>query len=119
MIYNIKKDLRRLWDDTCSIYVYEKTTNESTKRTEFGETMIYQDIPCKLSFEALNTVNQVFHADDKSQNVKLFLDNELEIPTGSKVVVMRGENSFTYKVGSIGMFCSHQELRLTTFDRWA
>lgn len=118
MIYNIKKDLRRLWDDTCSIYVYEKTTNESTKRTEFGETMIYSNEPCKLSFNTLNNINEVDHVGEDYQDAKLFIDNELYIPMGSKVVVTRGARTFTYKVGEIAVFVSHQELRLTLFDRW-
>lgn len=120
MIYNIKQDLKRLWDDTCSIYIYSKTINESTKRTEFGETLIYSNEPCKLSFNSntLNNITEVDHVSEDYQDAKLFIDNELDIPMGSKVVVIRGERTFTYKVGEIAVFTSHQELRLTLFDRW-
>jgi len=115
-----KKALQTLWTDTCSIYTYSKTLNELTKRTEFSETLLYSNIPCKLSFDSLATTNSSGdHVDSKTQNVILFTDNLIVIPVGSKVVVTREQNIFAYKVVGLGMFHNHQEVKLTLFDGWA
>ena len=115
-----KKALQSLWTDKCSVYTYSKTLNELTKRTEFGETLLYSNIPCKLSFDSLATTNSSGdHVDEKTQNVKLFLDETMLIPIGSKVVVTRGKNTFIYKVIGSGIFHNHQEVKLTIFEGWA
>lgn len=118
MRYNLKQDLALMWDDTCDIYSCDKSINASTKRTEFTEELIYSNVACKLSFTTFDPTTGTVHVDEQSQSAKLFLDNELNIPMGSKVVVTRGERTYSYRVGEIGLFPSHQELRLTLLERW-
>lgn len=116
----VKKALQRMWKDTCSVYVQEKRKNESTKRTEFVEVALFENQPCKLSFESLTTTKETNHAPSVTQGVKLFIDNELSIPSGSKIVVTRKDKSFTYKSsGEPGVFTYHQEINLEIFEGWA
>lgn len=114
------KALQLLWKDTCSIYIREKTTNEVTKRTEFTEKPLYENQPCKLSFETLTSTNEVNNAPSIGQGVKLFISNGLSIPAGSKIVVTRNGSTFTYKQsGEPGVFTHHQEISLELFEGWA
>ena len=117
---NTKEALQKLWNDTCSVYTYGKTVNATTKRTEFAETLLYDNQPCKLSFESLSATAEDNHAPRITQGVKLFVDNLLSIPDGSKVVITRGSNTFTYKSsGEPGIFTNHQEINLELFEGWA
>lgn len=117
---NTSKALQKLWNDTCSIYTYGKTVNPTTKRTEFAESVLHENQPCKLSFETLTSTDEVSHAPSISQGVKLFIGVGLSIPDGSEVVITRGSNTFTYKSsGEPGIFTNHQEINLELFEGWA
>ena len=116
----VKKAIQQLWTDTCSVYIQSKIRNESTKRTEFAEVALFENQPCKLSFESLTTTTETNHAPVVTQGVKLFIDNELSIPSGSKIVVARKGQTFTYKSsGMPGVFTYHQEIILEEFEGWA
>lgn len=116
----VKDALRKLWNDTCNVYIQEKTINEINKRTEFVETLVIENEPCKLSFNSLNTVENINNAPSITQTITIFLDNELEIPSGSKIVVTRQNKQFVYKQsGQPRLFSNHQEIKLELFERWA
>lgn len=112
--------LKTLWKDLCTVYVQTKTQNPNNKRTEFVESVLFENEPCKLSFEALNSASESGNTSTITQSVKLFLDNTISIPSGSKIVVVRGEKTFTFKnSGEPGVFTHHQEIPLKLFDGWA
>ena len=89
---NQKKALQRFWKDVCSVFIQDKKVNEVTKRTEFVETALFENQPCKLSFETLTSSSETDHAPSVTQGVKLFLDNEHSVPAGSKIVVVRNSD---------------------------
>lgn len=116
----VKKALQTLWNDSCTVYVQAKTQNPNNKRTEFVETVLFENQPCKLSFESLNSASENGNVSTITQSAKLFLDNELSVPSGSKIVVKRAENTFAFKKsGEPGIFTYHQEIPLVLFDGWA
>lgn len=115
-----RRALERLWTDKCTVIVKQSKTDETTKLTDFTEEILYEDIPCKLSFSTLAAVN----GDETAavvQNIKLFLGNEYNIPAGSKITVTRKDgNVLHYKRSGLpGIFSVHQEITLETFERWA
>lgn len=117
---NQKKALQRFWKDVCSVFIQDKKVNEVTKRTEFVETALFENQPCKLSFETLTSISETDHAPSVTQGVKLFLDNEYSVPAGSKIVVVRNQKTFTYKAsGEPGVYTNHQEIPLELFEGWA
>lgn len=117
---NQEKALQKLWKDVCSVYIQDKQTNPTTKRTEFVELLLIENQPCKLSFETLTSTNETDHAPSVSQGAKLFVSNTLVIPEGSKIVVKRNASTFTYKQsGEPGVFTYHQEIPLELFKGWA
>lgn len=115
-----KKALQLFWKDTCTVFVQSKKQNPITKRTETAETALFENQLCKLSFETLTSTSETNNAPSISQGVKLFLDSELSVPAGSKVVVIRNGKTFTYKAsGEPGVFSNHQEIPLELFESWA
>lgn len=114
-----------MWKDRCSIIVQAEQTNPDTNLTDFQETPLFENQPCKLSFEK-QTATDENHVATVSQGVKLFLSPDLVIPPGCKIVVQRfnrqGElvREFTYsQSGEAGVFTNHQEITLTLWEGWA
>ena len=122
MVSAHRKALERLWKDRCSVFVRKTVTDPDTKLTDFVETPLLQDQPCKLSFETL-TSSSGDPVAAISQTVKLFLSPDVEIPAGCKIVVTRFndlERKFTYsKSGEAGVFTNHQEIQLEPFKGYA
>ena len=122
MVSAQRKALERLWKDHCSVFVKTKVTDSTTKLTDFEETPLLQDQPCKLSFETLNSSDGDPVAT-VAQSVKLFLSPDVEIPAGCKIVVTRFndlERQFIYsKSGEAGVFTNHQEILLEPWKGYA
>lgn len=118
----VRTALERLWQDRCSIFVYEEVTDPTTHLTDFEEKPLLQNQPCKLSFETLSSTNGDEVATTQ-QVVKLFLSPDVEVPAGCKIVVTRPndvERAFAYaRSGEPGVFSNHQEIMLEPFRGWA
>lgn len=116
----VKRALQKLWNDRCTIIIRTKVQNPTSKRTEFVETVLYSNQPCKLSFETLTSTSEASNVPYITQGAKVFLDNELSVPDGSKIVVVREGKTFTFKAsGEPGWFSNHQEIYLKLFEDWA
>jgi hypothetical protein len=112
--------LEKLWTDKCTVYIYEKTLNENTKRTEFQESALLQNQPCRVSYKTLNSVATRDFAPEIAMQVKLFISNAVTIPAGSKISVTRGDMVMTYKnSGKAAVYSTHQEIPLELFEEWA
>lgn len=88
MVNSQRKALERMWRDRCTILRKVKVTDPKTKLTDFSETPLAEDQPCKLSFETLTSTDGE-HTAANTQTVKLFLSSDLVIPAGCKIVVQR------------------------------
>ena len=94
-------------------------------RTGFEETVVYEDIPCRLSYEDNNNAgwsysNQTEYADIKGKAVKLFVETEYDIKAGSKIKVTRLEKETLFKsAGEAARYLSHQEIVLELYDEEA
>lgn len=116
----VRAMLEKLWEDSCTVYIREKTTDATTKRTVYADYKLYENQPCKLSFETLTSTTEADHTPLVVQRVKLFVGNELDIPAGSKIVITRNNKTYTYKAsGEPGVFTHHQEILLEQFEGWA
>ena len=122
MVGTRRKALERTWKDRCNVFVQEKRTDPVCGLTDFEETLLCEDLPCKLSFESLTAVGNGSVAA-LSQSVKLFLAPEQEIPAGCKIVVTRAEKPERQLIytrsGEPGLFTDHQEILLVPFREYA
>lgn len=122
MVNAQRKALEKLWKDRCTIIHRVNITDPVTKLTDFEETPLLENQPCKLSFESLASADGDPVAVT-SQAVKLFLSPDVVIPAGCKVIVTRPndlEREFTFvSSGEPGVFSNHQEINLTLFRGWA
>ena len=119
MVDVIRAAMRSMWEDTCTVYEYQPVQKEN-KSTIHEEIAVISNEPCKLSFSRLSEVKQTETAAAIVQTVKLFLDENLEIKAGSKIVVTRRDKEFIYGYsGEAGIFDNHQEIVLKPWEGWA
>lgn len=122
MVSAQRKALERFWRDRCTIIQRVKVTDPDSKLTDFEETPLLENQPCKLSFEKLTSTDGE-HTAARFQNVKLFLSPDVVIPAGCKIEVRRFndlERVFTYAhSGEAGVFTNHQEIYLDIWKGWA
>lgn len=112
--------LELLWTGKCSVFIKEKITDPTTKRTSFTDKLLHEDISCKLSFDQLKTTTPSSGAAEVTQVTKLFITNTITIPLGSKIVVTQNGVTQSYEMsGKPGIFTNHQEIMLNLFKGWA
>ncbi len=110
MVKGQKRAMERLWRDSCTVYIKESVVQNNL--TAFRERALYEDIPCKLSFQTLPAAGEGSTAQ-VSQGVKLFLSREYEIPAGSRIEIHRDGKRFSFRrSGEAGIFSVHQEILL-------
>ena len=116
---NTKPILKKMWKDRLTVTEYQKVPR-ANKSTGFEEVVVLTDEPCKLSFTALEQVDQQETAAAIVQVTKLFLDNEVKIKPGSKLMVTRHGELFEYSQSGLpGVFSGHQEIILVPFKGFA
>lgn len=112
--------LQLLWKGVCDVIVQEKQQDPITKRTEFVPVTLYENEPCRLSYQSLNTTTEKNNVSEVIQVPKLFLSNEVMIPPGSKIIVT--QNGRTTEFGNTGepaVYSNHQEIIMELFKGWA
>lgn len=109
-----------LYEDTCSIYERQPVRDEVTKITKQQSVLVQENLPCKLSFESLDTTSIQEGAAKQAVSVKLFLAPEIEVKAGSKLLVTHQGTEIAYQRSGIpAIYATHQEIPLEFFERWA
>lgn len=115
-----KNPLEILYTDRCDIYSWESVKDPTTKVTEHKKVLRYENIPCRVSFKNITSVNQTTYEPIISQVVKLFLSKDIEIKAGSEIVVYRGGKVFQYKCSGLpAIYSNHQEIILLSAEEKA
>lgn len=108
-----------LYEDTCSIYERQSVRDETTKITRQQEVLIQEALPCKLSFESLDTTSMQEGAAKQAVSVKLFLAPDIPVREGSRLLVThRGIETAYQRSGVPAVYATHQEVMLEPFERW-
>ena len=116
----VRKAIESLYTGICNVIVYDDVTDPETHLTEKGEVVVFENIPCKLSFGRVNSSVSSETYSEKGQGVKLFINPEMVVPPGSKIVVEQNNVVTAYKLsGEPAVYTSHQEIPLELFERWA
>lgn len=115
-----RKAIESTYSGVCTIIERRDTRNEKTKVTRKSEEIIAENVPCKLSFERINSAVQTETATALTQGTKLFAAPEIPIKPGSKVIVEQNGVKTEYSAsGAPAVYFSHQEIMLELFRGWA
>lgn len=108
------------YDGTCNIYEKQPYKDPDTMVTSHKETLVKEDIPCRLSFSSAPATLESGSAAGVAQTVKLFLAPELVLRPGSKIeVVQNGRTECYRQSGKPAVYSSHQEVVLELWKGYA
>ncbi len=120
---NIKKDIERLFTDSCDIYEKEEYTEGNV--TKHRDVEKYTGIKCRVSYETglfskMNTGDIEEDASRLKQNIKLFLPIEIYVKAGSKIVITHLGKKYTFVNSSLSaVYKGHTEIILDSIKEWA
>lgn len=115
-----RKAVESLYNGICTVYEYQKVTDEITKLTGYKEVSVLEGQPCRLSFEKITTAIQSESSAAVVQGTKLFLSPDIIVKPGSKITVTQAGVTTDYTCSGIpAVYPYHQEIMLELFERWA
>lgn len=108
----LKRAKELLYSDVCDVIAYEKDRNEDGSVSTV-EKLIFEDIPCKLSYNSSNSAKESEVFSSVSQSIKVFMSPEYIVKEGSKINITRGQECYQFKSsGTPIVFETHQEINL-------
>lgn len=109
----VTKALEWLFTDTATVYCRQKVRNAETGITSTEDTVLYANIPCRLSYKTGKAANDGKSADGLSQQIRLFVAPDINIPAGAVIAVVRQGIETRYKnSGEPVIYATHREINL-------
>lgn len=110
-----KKAIQSLWTGVCNIFGF-KDTEDKYGATIHTEVMLFENLPCRLSFKNISQTNQTESFAVSSQAVKLFIAPDVYVPPGSVIEVTQNGITRKYKHSGISaVYTNHQEIVLEAY----
>lgn len=114
----VRTSIEATYKDICCVMERKKTKENGVVRQE--EVMTLEAQPCRLSFMSINAAGKTDTAAPVNQTIKLFLAPEIEIKSGTKIIVEHcGRTNIYAKSGIPAVYATHQEIILEEFKEWA
>lgn len=119
----VRRAIESFYTDRATVTIRQPYIKPN-KATGYKEFIVFQNQPCKLSFnyrtQSQLPTNKSDAAYTIEQIVKVFIAPECDIPPGSKITVIRNGKNYDYcQSGMPAIFTNHQEITLDTFQEWA
>ena len=115
----VRAAIQSLYDGKCTVTVQQEYEKENGA-TGFKEVVLFEDEPCRLSFNNISSTNEDEAAATISQVTELFINPEVDIPSGSKITVTQNGETMEYsKSGVRAKYETHQQIILQLWDRWS
>lgn len=116
----VKEALQSLYLGLCDVFEYTAVKDPVTKITKYAEVKVVPAQPCRLSFSASPAVSERDGANIPKQVIKVFMDPNVQVKAGSKIVVTQNGRTTAYKnAGEPAVYTNHQEITLDIFEKWA
>lgn len=116
MIGGYSKDIASLFFGVCNIFIFEEKFDEKSKITKVKKTLKHKNIPCRLSHKSIAT-SSIDNIATATKEIKLFLSNSIDVPSGSEVEVTQNNKTEVYKSSSLStVYSSHQEILLERLE---
>lgn len=118
-LVRISSALSFTFSHVCDVYEFLPVISDDGA-SNFVETLVYSDVPCRLSFYAPDVARDTSVASGVAQVVTLFLSSDLTFKPGSKFVIYHDGNTSIFENSSPSSFYStHQQIKLRLFSEWA
>lgn len=95
---------------TATIYGSTAKTSDVSAITDCERTVLYEKVPCHLSFKRIEATDGEHLAEQKLSGV-LFVAPDVSVPPGSRIVVeQQGQVYEMHRSGTVAMYTAHQEI---------
>lgn len=120
MIKNrLKNAVSRLWTGKCDVINYTDTKDDDGI-TKHERVIIAEGVPCRVSYESDSHGTQSNTTDNISQDIKLFIANDIEVKPGSEITVTQNGVTRSYVSSGIpAVYTAHQEIPLVDKEEYA
>lgn len=109
----MKTALEQLYEGKCTVFVKSKLKAEDGS-TVYVDTIVHTDVPCRLSHESFPSNQRSEQLANRSSSIKLYLDTDKQIPSGSRIEVTQyGETVVYWMSGQPKIYSTHQEIELS------
>lgn len=116
----VREAIESTYIGECDVIEYITERNETTKRNEHREEKVLEKQKCRISFESVSNSNQSETTNNITQTIKLFISPDINIKSGSKIVVSQNGKTTEYmNSGEPARYETHQEIMLELFKGWA
>ena len=110
-----KKAIQSLWAGVCNIFGF-KDVEDEYGATSHAEVMLFENLPCRLSFKNISQTSQTESFAVSSQVVKLFIAPDVYVPPGGVIEVTQNGITRKYKHSGISaIYTNHQEIVLEAY----
>lgn len=116
-----RKIIEKTFIDRCTIIEKKEILNKDSSNT-LKDVISYKDIPCRISYENKNKqpATIINNIAELNQIIKLFINPEIEINAGSKIIATQNKREIIYKnTGIPAYYDTHQEIILENFQDWS
>lgn len=115
----VRKHIESTYIGTCDIWEKAKV-KQPNGSTGFEPIQVEEDIPCRISFKSVNSTGTSNNAQAIQTVVTLFINPDLVIKPGSKLIVTQNGRTQEYGYsGEPALYGSHQEFILNSFGGYA
>ena len=112
MVVEYRKEIEKTYDHICNIFIKKENKNPETFEIEFIEEAYVQNQHCRISFKNISSTTND-DVSEYSQQIKLFIDEKIEILEGSVIeVIVNGEKTLYKQSGKPALYPCHQEIIL-------
>ena len=111
----VRKAFETMYDSTCTVTIHEEYEKPNGS-TGFQDVTVLTDEPCKVQFTGVRSAQAGDAAATVSQEIRLFISPDIEIPAGSKITVKSVD--YTHS-GVVAKYETHQEIVLNLWERWS
>lgn len=117
---SFQNGITSLWADRCDICVLANVTVSRTGKTHQEWQPLYSALPCRLSFKNVTIPTETDSAARTVQSTKLFLDKDVDVPPGSKIIVTHENVKREYSQSGVpAVYSYHQEIPIELCGEWA
>ncbi len=118
-VVRIRQSIEKHYDHTCTISgMVEHINADHTTSTKL--TKIVDSQPCRISFKAIDVVNERDMSYQTVQTVKLFIAPEISVPEGSTITVVHDGITDEYSAtGKPAVYPTHQEIIMKPVKHYA
>lgn len=119
MVTAYQRAIFSLFTGRCTVLIRKSKTNPDTEMEEFEESILFENEPCRISFQSTSPTSDG-DTPKLFQQVKILVASDKEIPAGSKIIVTQNGHTETYtRSGMPALYSAHQEIPVNLFKGWA